>query len=211
MKKRGLLIVVSGPSGAGKGTICKEIIDKRDDVFVSISATTRAPRNGEVHGVNYFFTEKESFEKKIESNEFLEYAQVFDNYYGTPKQYVIDMIDQGNNVLLEIDIQGALQIKKMYPAGVFIFIFPPSMKELKNRIVKRGSETEETLNKRFGMAIKEMEYVKDYDYYIINDNLDEAVNTMDAIIAAERVKVIENIEELINEFKEENNVISTSK
>lgn len=210
MKKRGLLIVVSGPSGAGKGTICKGLLGCRDDVFVSVSATTRSPRNGEEDGVNYFFLEKEEFVEEIANDGFIEYAKVYDNYYGTPSKYVLDMIGKGNNVLLEIDIQGALQIKNKYPEGVFVFIFPPSMNELKDRLIKRGSETEESFKKRFGAAIEEMGYVKDYDYYIVNDDLDEAVELMNSIVTAERVKVIGNIEELLKDFKEEQNVISAS-
>lgn len=203
MNKKGLLIVVSGPSGAGKGTICKEILDRRDDIFVSISATTREPRNGEVEGLNYFFHSREKFEKMIEEEAFIEYAEVYNNLYGTPKDYVLDKLNRGENILLEIDIQGALQVKKRYPEGVYIFILPPSMNELRNRIIGRGSETPESLERRFSSAFEEIEFVNQYDYYIINDEVKSAANVMESIITAERCKVIEDIEELVSTFKEE--------
>ena len=140
---RGILIVISGPSGAGKGTICKALLEKHDNIFISVSATTRAPRQGEVEGVNYYFLTKESFEEKVKKNGFLEYANLHGNFYGTPKVNVEKMLDEGKDVILEIDIQGALQVKDNFKEGVFIFILPPSMEELKQRIIKRGSETEE--------------------------------------------------------------------
>jgi len=203
VNKKGLLIVVSGPSGAGKGTLCKEILSRRDDIFVSISATTRSPRKGEVDGVNYFFTERSKFEKMIEEEAFIEYAEVYNNLYGTPKQYVLDKLNQGENILLEIDIQGALQVKKRYPEGIYIFILPPSMQELRNRIIGRGSETPESLERRFSSAYGEIEFVNQYDYYIINDEVKKATDVMESIIIAERCKVIEDIEDLVKTFKEE--------
>lgn len=195
--------MVSGPSGAGKGTICKEILSRRKDIFVSISATTRQPRKGEVDGVNYFFKTREEFERMIEEEAFIEYAEVYNNLYGTPKEYVLEKLNQGENCLLEIDIQGALQVKKRYPEGVYIFILPPSMKELKNRIIGRGSETPESLDRRFSSAFEEIEFVNQYDYYIINDEVSTATDTMESIIDAERCKVIEDIEEIVAMFKEE--------
>lgn len=203
MNKKGLLIVVSGPSGAGKGTICKEILSRRDDIFVSISATTREPRKGEVEGINYFFKERAEFERMIEEEEFIEYAEVYKNLYGTPKDYVLDKLNDGENCLLEIDIQGALQVKKRYPEGIYIFILPPSMAELKNRIIGRGSETPESLDRRFSSAFEEIEFVNQYDYYIINDEVKKAADVMESIVDAERCKVIEDIEELVSMFKEE--------
>ena len=204
MKRRGLLLVVSGPSGAGKGTICKELLSRRsDEITVSVSATTRDPRAGEVEGVNYFFLEKSKFKTMIGEDEFLEHAQVYDNFYGTPKKFVMDELVAGKNVLLEIDIQGAMQVREKYPEGIFLFVLPPSMKELKNRIIGRGSETAESLEKRFSSAFQEIDFIKKYDYYIINDKVNRATDTMEAIIDAESHRVVENIEELINEFKGE--------
>jgi guanylate kinase len=203
MKKKGVLLVVSGPSGAGKGTLCKALRQRHPEIVISISATTRSPRHLEEEGVNYFFITKEAFEDRIEQDQFLEHACVYDNYYGTPKKFVIDHLMEGTDVLLEIDIQGALQVRKKYPEGVFIFVLPPSMKELKSRIVGRGSETKESLEKRFSSAYEEIDYVKKYDYYIINDTVEEAVQKFESIISAEKSRVFREIEELITEFKEE--------
>ena len=136
---RGILIVISGPSGAGKGTICKALLEKHDNIFISVSATTRNPRQGEIEGVNYYFLTKEAFEEKVKENGFLEYANVHGNFYGTPKVNVEKMLDEGKDVILEIDIQGALQVKDNFKEGVFIFILPPSMEELKQRIIKKSS------------------------------------------------------------------------
>ena len=203
MNKKGLLIVVSGPSGAGKGTICKEVLSRRDDIFVSTSATTREPRKGEIEGISYFFMTHEVFERKIEEDAFIEYAEVYKNLYGTPKDTVLEKLNKGENILLEIDIQGALQVKKRYPEGVFIFILPPSMQELKNRIIGRGSETPESLERRFSSAYEELDFVNQYDYYIINDQVKQAATLMESIIDAERCKVIEDIEDIVKMFKEE--------
>ncbi|QXM05857.1 guanylate kinase [Crassaminicella indica] len=203
MMKKGLLLVISGPSGTGKGTVCKELLKREKDIKISISATTRKPRDGEVNGINYYFVDQDIFESQISKGEFFEYAKVYDHYYGTPKKYVMDEIDKGNDVLLEIDIQGALQIKEKYPKGVFIFILPPSMKELKKRIVGRGTESEEAISKRFGSALGEIDYVREYDYFVINDEVEEAVEKIRSIIRAEKCKVKENIEEIISRLKEE--------
>lgn len=188
MNGNGLLIVVSGPSGAGKGTVCKAISTK-DDLWISVSATTRQPRDGEINGVNYFFLSKEEFNNKINSNGFLEYAQVYNNYYGTPKSKVIEMLNSGKDVILEIDIQGAMQVKKNYPDAIFIFILPPSMDELRKRIINRGSETEESLALRFSSAYNECKHIVDYNYAVINDTVENAVSKIESIILAEKCKV----------------------
>lgn len=186
--KKGLLIVISGPSGTGKGTVCKKLL-KNNNFWFSVSATTRAPREGEVHGKNYYFMTKEEFQDKIEENDFLEYAEVYGNYYGTPKSKVVEMLDKGKDVILEIDIQGALKVKENYKEGIFIFILPPSMEELKNRIIKRGTETEESLMTRFKSAYKEINYVSKYNYAVVNDKVNDAVEKIQSIIIAEKCRV----------------------
>ncbi|MCD4714467.1 MAG: guanylate kinase [Clostridiales bacterium] len=203
MNHKGLLIIVSGPSGAGKGTICKELIQRDDSIVVSVSATTRAPRNAEVDGKSYHFITKQMFESMIENGGFLEYAEVYDNYYGTPKDFVIEKITNGENVLLEIDIQGALQVKQKYPEGIFVFVLPPSMETLKNRIVGRGSETPESLEKRMSSAYQEIEQIKNYDYFIVNDTVEHSTDVLQAIITAEKCRVNADIKDIVVKFKEE--------
>lgn len=200
-KGRGLLIVISGPSGAGKGTICKRFMEKNKDVMLSVSATTRSPRAGEVEGINYFFMSKEQFVEKIESNDFLEYAEVYDNYYGTPKSKVEEMLQNGKDVILEIDIQGALKVKENTREGVFVFILPPSMEELKQRIINRGSETQESLMKRFKSAYKEINFISKYNYAVVNDKVEIAVEKLEAIISAEKCRV-DRIKDSILDSKE---------
>jgi guanylate kinase len=200
-KARGLLIIISGPSGAGKGTICKSFMERNKNVALSVSATTRAPRAGEVEGVNYYFMSKDKFKEKIAHNDFLEYAEVYDNFYGTPKSNVEEILESGKDVILEIDIQGALKVKENTEEGVFIFILPPSMEELKQRIIKRGSETPESLMKRFKSAYKEINYISKYNYAVVNDTVDVAVQKLEAIIAAEKCRV-DRIKESILDSKE---------
>lgn len=200
MKEKGLLVVISGPSGAGKGTICKALLEK-NDFWLSVSATTRSPRVGEVDGVNYFFLNKEEFQNRIKNEGFLEYAEVYGNYYGTPKDSVLSAIDIGKDVVLEIDIQGALKVKETYPEGVFIFILPPSMKELRQRIINRGSETEESLMTRFKAAYKEINYVSKYNYAVVNDTVEEALKKIEGIVIAERCRV-DRVKENILDSKE---------
>lgn len=199
---KGLLFVVSGPSGAGKGTICrklKEIVD----IELSVSMTTRAPRPGEEEGKSYYFvTEKEFLEMEARGG-LLEHAYVYGNYYGTPKDLVMQKLQEGKDVALEIDIQGALQIKEAYPKGVFIFILPPSMAELRKRITGRGSETEDAINIRLGETLKEVSYIDKYDYCVVNGDLKEAVSRVAAIIKAEHSKVSESVYELIEKYREE--------
>ncbi len=203
MNKKGILIVICGPSGVGKGTICKKFLTKNTDIKLSISATTRSPRDGEQHGVSYYFLDTQKFEDMIEKDEFLEYARVYDNCYGTPKQAVFENLEKGEDVLLEIDIQGAMQVKEKYPDGVFIFILPPSLEELKNRIVNRGTETEESLKKRFGSAFSEISKIENFDYYLVNNDLDKAVQQLESIIMAEKNRVSRYKECILKKFEEE--------
>lgn len=185
----GLLIVISGPSGCGKGTICKKLLERNDSLNLSISATTRKPRKGEIDRENYFFIDEDDFKKMIEDDQLLEYANVYGNYYGTPKEFVLEKLKNGKDVLLEIDIQGALKVKEVYKEGIFIFILPPSMEELKSRIINRGTETEKDIEKRFESAYNELKFVKEYDYAVINDDVSNAVEVIEFIIAAEKHRV----------------------
>ena len=197
---KGLLIVISGPSGAGKGTVCKELM-KKYNYNISISATTRSPREGEVDGVNYHFLDKKSFEEKLSRDEFLEYAQVYGNYYGTLKKGVEDELNKGNNIILEIDIQGTLQVQKVYKNAVYIFLLPPSINELKNRILKRGSETEFSFNLRFSSVGEELKYMNSYDYAVINDDLDSAVEKVHSIINTEINRISRmNLDKFLEEY-----------
>lgn len=201
MKEKGLLLVISGPSGAGKGTICKALMEK-NTMWLSVSATTRQPRNGEVDGKNYFFISHEEFLDRVDKDDFLEYAEVYGNYYGTPRSNVIDILESGNDVILEIDIQGALKVKDAFPEGIFIFILPPSMEELKQRIIKRGSETPESLMTRFMSAYKEINYVSKYSYAVVNDTVELAASKIESIVIAERCRV-DRIKDKILNSKEE--------
>lgn len=200
--RKGLLFVVSGPSGAGKGTICKELLSQID-VDLSISMTTRTPRPGEVHGRNYYFVTEEEFLRTKEEGGLLEHAYVYGNYYGTPRQMVLEKLEAGRDVVLEIDIQGALKIREAYPKGIFIFILPPSMTELRKRITGRGSETEEAINIRLGETLKEVSYIDKYDYCVVNGEIEEAVNRVAAIMIAEHSRVSEDVYALIERYKEE--------
>ena len=204
-KHAGKLFILSGPSGAGKGTICKELLAQtsRDDVQLSVSMTTRNPRNGETEGVSYYFVSKEEFLRKIEAGGLLEHAEVYDNYYGTPKQPVIEKLAAGIDVILEIDMQGALKVKENYPDGVFIFILPPSMSELRKRLTGRGTETSEAIEMRLGETLKELSYIDKYDYCVVNGKLEEAVNRVKSILIAEHSRVTFTAEELISRYKEE--------
>lgn len=199
---RGLLFIISGPSGAGKGTICQRL-KEQGVIELSVSMTTRKPRLGEIDGKNYYFVSEEEFIETINNGGFLEYAKVYGNYYGTPKDIVLKKLQQNKDVVLEIDIQGALQVKETYPKGVFIFILPPSMAELRKRITGRGSETEEDINLRLGETLKEVAYIDRYDYCVINDEIEEAVHRVTDIINAEHSKVTQDVYELIEKYKEE--------
>ncbi|BDF08129.1 guanylate kinase [Emergencia timonensis] len=198
----GKLFIISGPSGAGKGTICQRLVEE-SKVEISVSMTTRNPRPGEIDGKSYYFTEREDFLTEIEKGGFLEYAEVYGNFYGTPREKVIEKLSNGVDVVLEIDIQGALKVKEAYPNGIFIFILPPSMAELRKRITGRGSETEEAINLRLSQTLKEVSYIDKYDYCVVNGDLEEAVARVKAIVMAEHSRVSQSIYKLIEKYKEE--------
>lgn len=187
--KEGLLLVVSGPAGTGKGTLDGALLARHSDMKLSVSATTRAPRNGEIDGVHYFFISEEKFKEMIDNDEFLEYMHVFGmNYYGTPRKFVEEQLHRGIDIILEIDVQGAMKVKKAYPDAVLIFIAPPSMSELKGRLIGRATETPEQIEKRFATSFEEIKYIPNYDYVVVNDVVDMAVNRMEAIVAAEKCR-----------------------
>jgi len=184
--ENGLLVVVSGPSGAGKGTICGLLREKMPNLGYSVSATTRNPRVGEVEGVNYFFKTVEQFKTMIAQDELLEYAEVYGNFYGTPRKFVMDQLQAGKDVLLEIDIQGALQVKKRFPEGVFVFVVPPSLKILSERLHGRGTDTEEVIQKRLACTVDELGYASEYEYVLINNVAEAEAAKLQNIIEAER-------------------------
>ena len=186
IEKKGILIVISGFSGAGKGTLVKALIHKYDNYALSVSMTTRKPREGEREGVEYFFTDREHFEETIRQNGLIEYAQYCDNYYGTPRSYVEKQMQAGNNVILEIEIQGALKIKEQFPESLLIFVTPPSAEELKHRLVSRGTESEDVIAKRLARAAEESEGIEAYDYIVVNDNLDTCVEEVHQLVEASR-------------------------
>ena len=204
---KGLLIVVSGPSGAGKDTICQKLIKENSNIWMSVSMTTRKPRPLEKDGVDYFFVSSEEFENKIKDNTFLEYAYYNDNYYGTPKDKVEEKLNEGKDVILVIDINGAVNIKKIIPSALFIFIMPPDMETLKNRLIGRKTESKDKVVKRFITAYNEVNNYKKYNYVVVNDKVEDAVNKVKSIIQSEKCRVdrIEDIylgnkEELIHEI-----------
>lgn len=199
---KGVLTVVSGFSGAGKGTVMKRLIQKYDDYALSISVTTRKPREGERDGIEYFFKTKEEVEAMIENDEFLEYARYVDNYYGTPRFYVEEMLAKGKNVILEIEIQGAMQIKAKNQEAVLVFVTPPSFEELRNRLVGRGTETADVIESRLKRASEEAEGMPSYDYILVNDQVEDCVDRLHQIILSERAKAQRN-EEFINTIQQE--------
>ena len=198
-KNKGILLVLSGFSGSGKGTVMKEIMKKYSDRYaLSISATTRSPRQGETDGVEYFFKTREEFEEMIAKDELIEYAQYVSNYYGTPKAYVQEQLNAGKDVILEIEIQGALKIKEKFPDTLLLFMTPPSAEELKNRLIGRGTESVEVIQARLKRAIEEAEGIEKYDYLIINDDLEECVERFHSIVTNEHERVSRNEENIAN-------------
>ena len=188
MNHQGILVVVSGFSGAGKGTLMKELLKRYDNYALSISATTRAPREGETDGKEYFFVTKEQFEKMRDERKLIEYAQYVNNYYGTPKEYVEQKMAEGKDVILEIEIQGALKVKKRYPDALLLLVTPPSAEELRRRLVGRGTETLEVINARLARAAEEASGMEAYDYLLINDDLDRCVEEMHQLIQLQHRK-----------------------
>ncbi len=203
MKRKGLLVVVSGPSGAGKGSICKKFMENNHDMLISISSTTRNPRENEVDGINYCFITKQQFENLICTDALLEYVHVFENYYGTPKKWVLECIEKGKDVLLEIEIVGAMKVKEKYPEAILVFVLPPSLKELKSRIIARGTETIEQIENRMARAMQEIKTIEKYDYFIINDDLTRAVEDLQSIISAEKNKVKPYSQKIVSIYEEE--------
>ena len=199
---KGTLIILSGPSGSGKDTVLSELLQRNDKIQLSVSATTRKPRHGEIDGVHYFFISKEEFEKKIENNEMLEYAEYGDNYYGTPKGPVDSWLNAGKTVILKIEVQGAEKIRRMYPDAVSIFILPPSMETLEHRIRKRESEKEDEIIKRLAIARSEIARADEYEYAVVNDVLDVALSDINAIIRAEKLRY-KNMKKVISEVKKD--------
>lgn len=202
-KSRGNLIVVSGPSGAGKGTIISHLMKDYDNMWLSVSMTSRAIRSNDIPGETYFFVSKEEFEERIKRNEFLEYAIYNDNYYGTPRDKINEKLNEGIDVILEIEIQGALKVKELVPDAIFIFILPPSMKELKRRLISRGTDSMEKILSRFKTAYKEINEVTKYNYVVISDEVENAVLKVKSILYAERCRVDRIEEVFLNNMEEE--------
>ena len=194
MKNKGILAVVSGFSGAGKGTLMKALLQNYDNYALSISATTRSPREGEADGREYFFLTEEAFEEKIRKNELIEYARYVNHYYGTPRNYVEQKMAEGKDVILEIEIQGALKVKEQYPDAILLFVMPPNALTLKSRLTGRGTETEEVIDARLKRAADEAEGIEAYDYILINDDLDACVEQMHYLIQGQHCRVSQNLE-----------------
>ena len=202
MSEKGLLIVVSGFSGSGKGTVMRKLLQKYDNYALSISATTRLPRSGEVDGQDYFFKTTEQFEDMISNGQLIEYAKYVSNFYGTPKDYVEKQLGLGKNVVLEIEIQGALEIKEKFPGTVLVFLMPPSAIVLKERLIQRGTEDIATIGARLSRAAEESQGVENYDYIVVNDDLEICVDKVNCIVVSEHNKAVNNLN-LINNIREE--------
>ncbi len=202
MMNKGILCVISGPAGVGKGSVCKDYLSRYENTFLSVSATTRNPRPGEENGINYYFKTKDEFEKMIAADELLEYASFCGNYYGTPKKEVSHFLEEGKDIILEIEVQGALKVKEIMPEAVLIFIFPPSFAELEKRLKGRNTETSDVIAKRLERAKEELVISKQYDYVVVNDEIELASKKIRCIVDAEKQKVLRN-EKLITEVTEQ--------
>lgn len=208
---KGKLLVISGLSAAGKGTIAKELVNRFDDYVLSISATTREKRGNEIDGKDYFFISKEKFEEMIKNNEFLEYAKYVNNYYGTPKKYVSDMIEQGKNVILEIEMQGALQVKKIYDKAILVFFLPKDAKTQKERLISRKRETLEQIEERIKQAIVDAEYAIHYDYVLVNEEIEDSIKDLQLIVEdkydkSKNATSLNILKKIVRDIKEEYNV-----
>ena len=192
-KKPGVLIVISGPSATGKGTVCKSLMSRNSQLQFSVSVTTREPRSGEVEGKNYYFRTSDEFQDMMNNDQLLEWAEVYGNFYGTPREEVRAALDSGQDIVLEIDTQGALQVKSRFPQGVFIFLMPPSLRELAERIQKRGSETPEAMDRRLKSAQLEIGSAFQYDYLVVNDEIEVAVDQIEQILVAEKCRMNRNL------------------
>lgn len=206
MKRKGILVVVSGFSGAGKGTLMKNLVKTYDNYALSISMTTRQPREGEREGREYFFVSRETFEEKAGQDGLIEYACYCGNYYGTPREYVETQLEMGKDVILEIEIQGALKIKKKFPAALLLFVMPPSAEQLKERLAGRGTETPEVIEKRLFRAVEEARGIGSYDYIVVNDDLEMCTRELHSIISAAHNAVLRN-EEWIENMRQELDVL----
>lgn len=203
MSNRGVLIVLSGPSGVGKGSVRQAIFENYENDFVfSISMTTREKRPGEVEGKDYFYRTKEEFQKLLDADGFLEHAEYVNNFYGTPKKYVLDTLEAGRDVFLEIEVQGAKQVQKQMPEGIFVFLVPPNFKELEERLVNRGTDSPEKVEQRLKKAVDEMRQIRYYDYVVVNDEIDNAARRVKHIIESEHLRVSRNIESFETFIKE---------
>ena len=201
-RKKGKLYVITGPSGTGKGSICKEILKDIENEF-SVSMTTREAREGEVHGKDYYFVSEVEFLENVDKGNFLEHANVFGNLYGTPKDMVLKQLERGYNVILDIDVQGALQVKKAMPEAIMIFLLPPSLGELRKRLEGRGTDKPDVIEKRLSCAVSEIKLIGEYDYYVVNDDIDAAIARVKSIMTAEKCRVPDKVKDIIKKYEKE--------